>query len=210
MNHKPNIYKANTCPPCPPSASVFEKCVYWLGVGLGSGLPKRAAGTWGTVGGVMVALPMFALGFWGFLIITLIGCLIGSYVCGKTSDLMNVHDDPHIVFDEWVGVWIAYLPVCYLYFGLGAFQFLFLSLYFGGEFIYVTLILAIFGQFILFRIFDILKPFPISWADKKVSGGFGIMLDDILAGILSALVGFAVFNVIFYLMFDDIYIQHIF
>ena len=104
MNHKPDIRKSNPCPPCPPSATAFEKCVYWLGIGLGSGLPKKAAGTWGTVGGLIIALPMLLLGFWGFLAITIIGCLIGSYICGKTSDLMNTHDDPHIVFDDlWCG-----------------------------------------------------------------------------------------------------------
>lgn len=176
MEHKPNIYQANRCPPCPPNSSLTDIVTYWLGVGLGSGKPRRAAGTWGTLGGVIVGLAMFFLGFWGFLIITLLGCLVGNHICGKTSQLMGIEDDPHIVFDEWVGVWIALLPLAWqtkqinltdLDFWIG------LGLAFG-----------------LFRLFDVLKPPPISWADKQVSGGFGIMLDDILAGVMAALAWF--------------------
>lgn len=191
MQHKPDIKKSNPCPPCPSSASMFDKSVYWLGIGLGSGLPKKAPGTWGTVGGLVVALPMLLLGFWGFLIITVIGCLVGSYICGKTSELMGVHDDPHIVFDEWVGMWIALLPISYYYFAHGAFSFLFLSFKTSLTFIYGTLIIGLIGQFVLFRFFDIIKPFPIKWVDSNISGGFGILIDDVLAGVMSALFGFS-------------------
>lgn len=176
MNHKPDIRKANLCPPCPANASAWEKCVYWLGIGLGSGLPKKAPGTWGTVGGLIVALPMLGLGFWGFLAVTVVGCLVGSYICGKTSDLMNVHDDPHIVFDEWVGMWISLLPLFLLGSNLNR-SALFTSV---GGFIIIF-------AFALFRFFDIIKPFPIKWVDKNVNGGFGILIDDVLAGLMSAL-----------------------
>lgn len=182
MNHKPDIRKSNPCPPCPPTATVVEKCVYWLGIGLGFGLPKKAPGTWGTVGGVIVALPMLLLGFWVFLMITIVGCLIGSYICGKTSDLMNVHDDPHIVFDEWAGMWIALLPSVWLLaqtHDAGKT---------GLEYYHPSVALLFIIPFILFRFFDIIKPFPIKWVDKNVSGGFGILIDDILAGIMSAVV----------------------
>ena len=114
--HKPDVRRANFCPPCPPTANVWEKLIYWLGIGLGSGLPKRAAGTWGTVGGLVVAIPMLWLGFWGFLAVTVVGALVGSYICGKTSDLMGVHDDPHIVWDEWVGMCVSLLPILWLHF----------------------------------------------------------------------------------------------
>ena len=62
-SHKPDIRQANPCPPCPATATAWEKAIYWLGVGLGTGLPKKAPGTWGTVGGLMIALPMLLLGF---------------------------------------------------------------------------------------------------------------------------------------------------
>ena len=176
--HKPDVRRANFCPPCPPTASVWEKLIYWLGIGLGSGLPKRAAGTWGTVGGLVVAIPMLWLGFWGFLAVTVVGALVGSYICGKTSDLMGVHDDPHIVWDEWVGMWVSLLPILWLHFyDDGLLQ--------GHQ---LSLLLLYFAAFVAFRFFDILKPFPIKWVDKNVSGGFGILIDDILAGLMAGVV----------------------
>ena len=176
--HKPDVRKANVCPPCPLTASVWEKLIYWLGIGLGSGLPKRAAGTWGTVGGLVVAIPMLWLGFWGFLAVTVVGALVGSYICGKTSDLMGVHDDPHIVWDEWVGMWVSLLPILWLHFYDDA-------LLQGHK---LSLLLLYFAAFVAFRFFDILKPFPIKWVDKNVSGGFGILIDDILAGLMAGVV----------------------
>ena len=184
--HKPDVRKANVCPPCPPTASVWEKLIYWLGIGLGSGLPKRAAGTWGTVGGLVVAIPMLALGFWGFLAVTLVGALVGSYICGKTSDLMGVHDDPHIVWDEWVGMWVSLLPILWLHFYDDA-------LLQGHQ---LSLLLLYFAAFVAFRFFDILKPFPIKWVDKNVSGGFGILIDDILAGLMAGVVLIAFVSVL--------------
>lgn len=182
--HKPDIRKANPCPPCPAIAKPWEKAVYWLGIGLGSGLPKRAAGTWGTVGGLVVSLPMMWLGFWGFLAITIIGGLVGSYICGKTSNLMGVHDDPHIVWDEWVGMWIALLPTVWL--SQGAFHNPTFSPFWG--YIHPSTVLLLIIPFVLFRFFDIVKPPPIKWVDSNVSGGFGILIDDVLAGVMSAAV----------------------
>lgn len=184
--HKPDVRKANVCPPCPPTASVWEKLIYWLGIGLGSGLPKRAAGTWGTVGGLVVAIPMLWLGFWGFLAVTVVGALVGSYICGKTSDLMGVHDDPHIVWDEWVGMWVSLLPILWLHFYDDA-------LLQGHQ---LSLLLLYFAAFVAFRFFDILKPFPIKWVDKNVSGGFGILIDDILAGLMAGFVLIAFVSVL--------------
>ena len=178
---KPDVRKANICPPLPKNASAFDKLIYWLGIGLGSGMPKRAAGTWGTVGGLIVAIPLMMLGFVPFLVITMIAGIVGVYICGRTSDLMGVHDDPHIVWDEWVGMWITLLPLVY-----SDFKLLHLIHYSSHDIAMIGLDLLI--AFILFRIFDILKPFPISWADKKVSGGLGVMLDDIIAGLMAVLI----------------------
>lgn len=185
--HKPDVRKANVCPPCPPTASIWEKLIYWLGIGLGSGLPKRAAGTWGTVGGLVVAIPMLWLGFWGFLAVTVVGALVGSYICGKTSDLMGVHDDPHIVWDEWVGMWVSLLWISYRMFPNGEIFDYFTHFVHGVGF-FRDLFLCFILPFMLFRFFDILKPFPIKWVDKNVSGGFGILIDDILAGLMAGVV----------------------
>lgn len=176
---KPDIRKANDCPPLPANASMLNSVVYWLGIGLGSGLPRRAPGTWGTVGGFIVAIPLMSLGFVPFLIITLLSCLIGIWICGRTSELMQTHDDPHIVWDEWAGIWITLLPFSYMSVTTDTFW---------QDISQSLSIIALILAFILFRFFDIIKPPPIGWADKRVAGGLGIMLDDIIAGVMAAAV----------------------
>ncbi|PIE47750.1 MAG: phosphatidylglycerophosphatase A [Gammaproteobacteria bacterium] len=178
LNHKPNTKQANVCPPLQKDASGLDKLVYWLGIGLGSGKPKQAPGTWGSLAGLLVALPLMMLGFVTFLAITVLANVIGIWICNKTSHLMGVHDDPHIVWDEWTGIWIALLPYAY---------------YMGSRNFYTVtnlpvLLIILANTFVLFRIFDIFKPFPIGYLDKKVSGGLGIMLDDMLAGAIVAII----------------------
>jgi len=86
---------------------------------------------------------------------------VGIYLCGKTADALGVHDHGGIVWDEIVGYLITMIAVPL-----------------DWKWVLVG--------FILFRIFDIWKPWPIKWVDSKVSGGLGIMLDDVLAGIFAA------------------------
>ena len=176
---KPDIRKANDCPPLPVGASMLDRVVYWLGLGLGSGLPRRAPGTWGTVGGLIIAIPLLSLGFIPFLILTILSCILGVWICGRTAELMQGHDDPHIVWDEWAGIWITLLPLSYM--GIADDNF-------WQNVSQELSIFAIVFAFILFRFFDIVKPPPIGWADKRVAGGLGIMLDDIIAGIMAAVV----------------------
>lgn len=133
--------------------------VHFLALGFGSGLAPKAPGTFGT----LAALPFFLLCsyfldnvYLGFFIVIM--SVIGIYLCGKTADDVGVDDHPAIVWDEFAG--------------------LFITLYLS-DITWLTLLVG----FILFRIFDILKPWPISFIDKKIHGGFGIMLDDIIAGI---------------------------
>ena len=180
---KPDIRKANDCPPLPVGASMLDRVVYWLGLGLGSGLPRRAPGTWGTVGGLIIAIPLLSLGFVPFLILTILSCILGVWICGRTAELMQGHDDPHIVWDEWAGIWITLLPLSYM--GIADDNF-------WQNVSQELSIFAIVFAFILFRFFDIVKPPPIGWADKRVAGGLGIMLDDIIAGIMAAVVWGAV------------------
>ena len=184
---KPDIRKANNCPPLPANASLPDRLVYWLGIGLGSGLPRRAPGTWGTVGGLIVAIPLLSLGFVPFLIITILAFLLGNSICGRTSELMGGHDNPHIVWDEWAGMWLTLLPLSYMGIADGNFW---------QNIAQPSSIVAIIIAFILFRFFDIIKPPPIGWADKKVAGGLGIMLDDIIAGIMAAAVWVIIYTTI--------------
>lgn len=176
---KPDIRKANDCPPLPVNASMLDRMVYWLGLGLGSGLPRRAPGTWGTVGGLIVAIPLLSLGFLPFLLITILSCFIGIWICGRTSELMKGHDDPHIVWDEWAGMWLTLLPFSYMSVTADNFW-----QYISQPSSLAALLLA----FVLFRFFDIIKPPPIGWADRKVAGGLGVMLDDIIAGVMALIV----------------------
>ena len=135
--------------------------IHLLAFGLGSGLPKTAPGTWGT----LAALPVWLLLLQGvptlpYLCVLIAGFAFGVMLCEFTSRDLGVHDHGGIVWDEWIGLWITYLwlPEGWVWILYG---------------------------FVLFRIFDIIKPWPIKWLDKKVHGGFGIMIDDVLAGVFA-------------------------
>ncbi len=141
--------------------------MYWLGVGFGSGLSPRAPGTVASLA-VLILLPLWLwIGFWPSLLLIILMNIVGTPICGRCAEIMQVHDDSRIVWDEFAGQSIVLLPLLYI----------------GG-----VNLLTVLAAFILFRIFDIWKPWPIRAADKHIHGGFGIMLDDILAGIIAAIV----------------------
>ncbi len=137
--------------------------IQFLALGFGSGLAPKAPGTFGTLAAVPLYLLMssFSPLFYGALVIVL--TVAGFYICGKAASEVGVHDHPAIVWDEFIGFFITMFMVPLSW-------------------------QSVVVGFILFRIFDILKPWPISWIDKKVSGGFGIMLDDILAGFFALII----------------------
>lgn len=129
--------------------------------GFGSGMSPVAPGTMGT----LAAIPfwyIFAtiLPTWGYIGMLIITALVGIVICQKASDELGVHDHGGIVWDEFVGLWLTMLfaPVSWT---------------------------AIILGFLIFRFFDVLKPWPIKVIDAQVGAGLGIMLDDILAGIFS-------------------------
>lgn len=154
-------------PKQPKNKGIISIVCYWLAVGLGSGLAKKAPGTFGSLA-ALVFLPIWLrLGFVPSIIAILVLTLLGVYICDRASKDMGVHDSGHIVWDEWAGQWIALLPLIYW----GNSSWLLIGL-----------------NFVLFRFFDILKPPPIRQLDKKVHGGFGIMIDDVLAGVFAAAV----------------------
>ncbi len=135
--------------------------VHFLALGFGSGLAAKMPGTFGT----LAALPLVVLlshyaSFSVYLIVTILVSIVGIWICGKTAQDMGVHDDSSIVWDEVAGMLITMLAV---------------------PLSWQTLLVG----FVLFRFFDILKPWPISYLDKHVHGGFGIMIDDVLAGLFA-------------------------
>lgn len=152
--------------------TVLDKLCYFLGVGLGSGLSPKAPGTAGSFLVLFFAPLWIFLGTYPSLGVIAIAAIIGIPICGRTAQLMGVHDDGRIVWDEFVGQSMVLMPML----ALGK------LITFDG----MTLIniLIAFG---LFRLFDIWKPWPIRYFDRNVHGGFGIMVDDILAGLMAAL-----------------------
>ncbi len=141
----------------------------FLALGFGSGLVPAAPGTAGTLVGV--GLFAACADAWpdAMTAVTFAIALIGIPLCDVAARRLGVHDDPAIVWDEIAGYFVAMagLPLEPLW-----------------------LLLA----FALFRAFDVAKPWPIRWADRRLHGGLGIMVDDLLAGaatcgILQALAG---------------------
>ena len=156
--HKPPIVFKNM--------TYLERCIVFCGVGFGSGLAPKAPGTFGSAFALLFVPIWLALGFWGSIFAILLMSLIGIYICGQTAKIIHVHDDGRIVWDEFAGQSISFLPLIYF-----------------GHMNWVWMLVA-FG---LFRLFDIWKPWPILVIDQKVGGGFGIMFDDIIAGFWAAL-----------------------
>ena len=131
-----------------------------LAFGFGSGLSPVAPGTMGTLVAIPFVFALKGLGEAGFWIALVLLFLLGVQLCGRVSRKLGVHDHGGIVWDEMVGYWlaVAFVPLQWEWLLAG---------------------------FLLFRFFDIVKPWPIRQLDKKVSGGFGIMIDDVVAALFA-------------------------
>ncbi len=139
--------------------------VHLLALGFGTGLIRKAPGTWGSAAGAMIGVIfLHFLTPNSFLILTALSFVLGCYICQKTAEDMGVHDHGSIVWDEFVGIWLCLLAVPTL------------SWYWVAT------------AFAVFRFFDILKPYPIRIFDQKLESGFGIMIDDILAAVYAMIV----------------------
>ncbi|EKM3682105.1 phosphatidylglycerophosphatase A, partial [Vibrio alginolyticus] len=144
-----------------------------LATGFGSGLSPFIPGTMGTLAAVPLFLLLAQLPFTAYVIVVLISCVIGIQICQVTSADMKVHDHGSIVWDEFAGFWITMSIVPALNIPLTEWKWLITG-------------------FILFRFFDMVKPWPIGWLDKRVHGGLGIMVDDIVAGVMAGVALFLV------------------
>ena len=134
--------------------------VVFVALGFGSGLFPKAPGTAGTLATVPLVYFLQQQTQLVYLLVTLFVLLTGSWVCGYAAEKLQVHDHSAIVYDEVAGFLVTMFLVPAGW-----------SLMLSG--------------FLLFRFFDAVKPWPISWFDKNLHGGFGIMFDDIVAGIFS-------------------------
>ena len=144
-------------------SDLVKSPILFFAFGMGSGLAPKAPGTAGTLVALLIWFFLADLPLEIYMVIVAIAAIFGTYVCGKAAKDLGIHDHPGIVWDEFVGLWIAMigLPVTWS---------------------------SIIAGFFLFRVFDILKPWPIGWIDKNFYGGLGIMLDDVVAGLATAIV----------------------
>lgn len=132
-----------------------------IAFGFGSGLLKPAPGTWGSLVGLLLFLPLATLPDPAFAAAVGVGAVLGVPLCTYAGKRLGVADHPGIVWDEIIGVWLAlaFLPLE---------------------------VAPLVAGFVLFRFFDIIKPWPISLLER-ISGGLGVMLDDIAAGLAAQL-----------------------
>ena len=136
---------------------VFTRLDYFLAFGLGSGLAAVAPGTAGSALGLLLFIPALYAPFPVQVVIIAIGFVLGVWVSDRVAKHMEVKDPGGSVWDEFVGMWITLL--------------------------WLPSLIWLLPAFLLFRLFDIWKPWPVRIADEKLVGGLGIMLDDVFAGL---------------------------
>ncbi|KAA0876302.1 phosphatidylglycerophosphatase A family protein [Nitrincola tapanii] len=144
-------------------ASVWRNPIHFVAFGFGSGAVPKAPGTFGTLAALLPWFFLASLPLWAYAWVLLLSFAIGVWLCQRTSDDIGVHDHGGIVWDEFVGLWITLMAV-------------------PMQWHWVLL------GFVLFRLFDIWKLWPIRQLDARVGGGFGIMIDDVIAGVYAAVI----------------------
>ena len=138
----------------------------WIATGLGSGFSPVAPGTAGSLAALLPWLALRELPLELYAGALALAFLAGVWACAWLVRTVRVADPSIAVWDEFTGLWIALTPLV------------------GGSAHWLWIL----PGFTLFRIFDIAKPWPVSWADRAIDGGLGVMLDDVLAGAYAAAV----------------------
>jgi phosphatidylglycerophosphatase A len=134
-----------------------EKIIKFLACGFGSGLLPIAPGTFGTLAGIPICLLCLPLSSFLRLLVVLALTALSVYIAGRAEEIYQIQDDQRIVIDEIIGLQVTMLPV-------------------------TITVLHLCAGFVLFRLFDILKPFPLQ-SLQRLPGGWGVVLDDVGAGI---------------------------
>lgn len=146
----------------PSAKQILTNPIHFFAFGFGSGLSPKAPGTMGTIVAIPVFIVYSQLTLINYFILLLLLTIISIYIAGESAKLLGVHDHGGIVIDEICGYLLTMMlaPVTWQ---------------------------AIILGFVLFRIFDIFKPWPIKYLDQHISGGVGIVVDDLMAGIYALL-----------------------
>ena len=138
----------------------------WIASGFGAGFSPFASGTVGSAVALLPWLAMRELSLAAYVLVVVAAFAVGVWASNIVVERLRLEDPGVIVWDEFVGQWITLLPLL----------------------VWPRHLLWVAVAFFLFRLFDVWKPWPVSWADRKVKGGFGAMFDDVLAGIYAAIV----------------------
>ena len=143
--------------------TVFTDPVNFLAFGFGTGLAPVAPGTAGSLPGVLLFWLTLDFGLYVQLTVAAVLVVAGVWICGESARRIGVHDHGGIVWDEIAGMYLTLLaapltPIGWL------------------------------AAFVLFRVMDIVKPWPIRDLDHRLGGGVGIMLDDLVAALYAAVV----------------------
>lgn len=151
----------HTIPPVP--SAVWKNPLYFIAFGFGSGAVPFAPGTFGTLMAIPFYLVLRLLPLPYYLAFIVLFIIFTSWLCDRISRDTNTHDHPGMCIDEFAGFFVTMIaaPAGFYWILLG---------------------------FVLFRLFDIIKPWPISYADKNIKGGFGMIFDDVLAGIYAMII----------------------
>ncbi len=145
------------------SKQILTDPVLFMAFGFGSGLATKAPGTFGTLAAIPVYVLLIQSNLFAYSFATILVIISGIWICGSAAEKLGEHDFSGIVWDEIAGFLVTMWMVPFSW-------------------------QAVVTGFILFRVFDIFKPWPINWIDKKVHNGLGIMLDDLLAGLFAGLI----------------------
>lgn len=140
-----------------------------LALGFGAGLSPVAPGTVGTLVAIPIYLLLAQLHWATYLLVVTVGFIAGCWISARAATRLGAHDHGAIVWDEVIGYLLTMSPLPWLAGKPGS--------------IWATVL-----GFAVFRALDILKPWPISWVDRKIHGGIGVMGDDAVAGLMAAVV----------------------